>query len=123
MLLQAGTELAGTLKNIVALAAGIVDGVGAGQNSKAAIMRQGLHEMQTLAAALYPTVRSETFMESCGVADLIASCYGGRNRRVAAAWASAHVRVRCPHSARFLFDCCIRPHAAKRSWSRAAWPT
>ena len=44
-------------------------------------------------------------MESRGVADLIASCYGGRNRCIAAAWASAHVRVR---SSSPLFECCVR---------------
>lgn len=86
--------MAGTLKNIVALAAGFVDGIGAGANSKAAIMRQGLAEMRALSKALYPTVRDETFLESCGVADLIATCYGGRNRRVAAAWAAARLQVR-----------------------------
>lgn len=86
--------MAGTLKNIVALAAGFVDGIGAGANSKAAIMRQGLAEMRSLSKALYPTVRDETFLESCGVADLIATCYGGRNRSVAAAWAEARLQVR-----------------------------
>lgn len=91
--MQVGAEMAGTLKNIVALAAGFVDGIGAGANSKAAIMRQGLAEMRALSKALYPTVRDETFLESCGVADLIATCYGGRNRRVAAAWASARLQV------------------------------
>jgi glycerol-3-phosphate dehydrogenase (NAD+) len=41
------------------------------------------------AQALYPTVRDETFLMSCGVADLIATCYGGRNRLVAEAWTKA----------------------------------
>ena len=44
---------------------------------QAAIMRQGLQEMRKLSRAIYPSVRDETFFSSCGVADLIASCYGG----------------------------------------------
>lgn len=79
----AGAEMCGTLKNIVALAAGMVDGVGLGPNSKATIIRQGLMEMRAFSKALYPTIRDETFFEPCGVADLIATCYGGRNRLVA----------------------------------------
>ena len=84
--------MAGTLKNVVAVAAGFVDGMGYGPNTKAAVMREGLSEMRDLAKAMYPSVRDETFLESCGVADLVATCFGGRNRAVSAAWAAARCK-------------------------------
>ncbi|GIL83780.1 hypothetical protein Vretimale_10573 [Volvox reticuliferus] len=86
-----GAEMCGTLKNIVALGAGIVDGLGLGPNSKATIIRQGLVEMRSFSKALYPSVRDDTFLESCGVGDLVATCYGGRNRLVAEAWTKAQL--------------------------------
>lgn len=52
---------------------------------------QGLTEMRRFSKELYPTVRDETFFESCGVADLIATCYGGRNRFVAMEYTRAIV--------------------------------
>ncbi len=88
--LQAGAEMCGTLKNIVALGAGIVDGLDLGPNSKATIIRQGLVEMRSFTKALYPTARDDTFLECCGVGDLVATCTGGRNRLVAEAWTKAH---------------------------------
>ncbi len=45
--------------------------------------------MRAFSKALYPTVRDDTFFHSCGVGDLIATCYGGRNRMVAEAWTKA----------------------------------
>ncbi|MEW5301255.1 MAG: hypothetical protein WDW36_004126 [Sanguina aurantia] len=81
-----GAEMCGTLKNIVAIAAGIVDGQEFGPNTKAAIIRQGFLEMRLLAKALYSSVRDDTFFDCCGVTDLLATCYGGRNRLVAEEW-------------------------------------
>ena len=76
-----GVELGGALKNIIALGAGIVDGVGMGDNTKAALMTRGLAEMARLGEAMGAKVF--TFAGLTGIGDLIVTCGSmhSRNRR------------------------------------------
>eukprot|EP01040_Poterioochromonas_malhamensis_P011369 gene11369-12392_t len=75
-------ELCGALKNVVALGAGICDGLELGSSTKAAVIRQGLEEMSLFCKVFDSTGRykPDTLLLSCGVADVIATSYGGRNR-------------------------------------------
>jgi len=77
-----GVELGGALKNVLALAAGVCDGMGFGDNTKAALMTRGIAEMARLGAALGG--RAETFSGLSGVGDLIVTCTSrhSRNRHV-----------------------------------------
>jgi len=73
-----GVELAGALKNVVAIAAGIVDGLGLGFNTQAALMTRGLHEITRLGVAL--GADAETFRGLAGMGDLVLTCTGGLSR-------------------------------------------
>jgi glycerol-3-phosphate dehydrogenase (NAD(P)+) len=76
-----GVELCAAAKNVMALAAGGVDGLGLGDNAKAAVIARGLAEMARLGEAC--GARSETFSGLAGMGDLIVTCWSrlGRNRQ------------------------------------------
>jgi len=77
-----GVELAGSLKNVIAIAAGVLEGMGLGFNTTAALITRGLHEMTRLGLALGG--RLETFAGLAGMGDLVLTCTGAlsRNRTV-----------------------------------------
>ena len=76
-----GAELGGALKNVIALCAGVTDGLGFGDNTKAMLMTRGLTEMARLGVSM--GARKETFAGLAGVGDLIVTCTSmhSRNRR------------------------------------------
>lgn len=77
-----GVEVGGAVKNILAIATGIADGLGLGMNARAALVTRGLAEITRLGTALGG--RSETFMGLTGIGDMILTCTGdlSRNRQV-----------------------------------------
>ena len=77
-----GVEVGGAIKNVMAIATGIADGLALGQNARAALMTRGLSEMIRLGSALH--AQPETLMGLTGAGDLILTCTGtlSRNRRV-----------------------------------------
>jgi glycerol-3-phosphate dehydrogenase (NAD(P)+) len=73
-----GVELAGALKNVIAIAAGIIDGLGYGSNTVAALVTRGLAEITRLAVALGG--RADTLAGLAGLGDLVLTCTGGLSR-------------------------------------------
>lgn len=73
-----GMELGGSLKNVIALAAGMADGLGCGDNTKAALITRGIHEMSRLGVKLGG--REETFAGLAGIGDLIVTCSSNHSR-------------------------------------------
>lgn len=74
----AGVGLGGSLKNVIALAAGILDGLGMGDNTKAALMTRGLHEITRLGIALGASPK--TFSGLTGMGDLFVTCMSRHSR-------------------------------------------
>lgn len=77
-----GSELGGVLKNVIAIAAGMADGLGAGDNTRAAVITRGLAEMSRLGVAMGG--QAVTFAGLAGMGDLVATCISpqSRNRHV-----------------------------------------
>ena len=73
-----GVELGGSLKNVIAIAAGICDGIGFGDNTKAALLTRGIYEITQLGIAMGAI--AETFSGLSGVGDLIVTCYSRHSR-------------------------------------------
>ncbi len=80
-----GVEIGGSLKNVIAIASGVLEGLGLGSNTMAALVTRGLHEMRRLGIALGG--RPETFAGLAGLGDLVLTCTGSlsRNRGVGVA--------------------------------------
>lgn len=76
-----GVELAGATKNVIAIAAGVLDGMNMGVNAKAALLTRGLVEITRLGMAM--GAQAETFSGLAGLGDLVTTCFSeeGRNRR------------------------------------------
>jgi glycerol-3-phosphate dehydrogenase (NAD(P)+) len=73
-----GVELSGALKNVIAIAAGVCDGMGLGHNTAAALMTRGLAEITRLAVAC--GAKRETMLGLAGMGDLVLTCTGGLSR-------------------------------------------
>ena len=87
-----GVEVGGAVKNVLAIAAGIADGLGFGANTRAALITRGLHEIMMLGLALGG--KKETFMGLAGLGDLVLTCTDNqsRNRRFGLALAGGKSR-------------------------------
>ncbi|EDO25633.1 predicted protein, partial [Nematostella vectensis] len=83
----AGVEVCGATKNVVALGCGFSDGLGLGSNTKSTIIRIGLEEMKKFTKLFFKDSKDEVYFESCGIADLITTCYAGRNYKVSTQFA------------------------------------
>ncbi|TDG49341.1 hypothetical protein AWZ03_004209 [Drosophila navojoa] len=79
-------EICSTLRNIIAFGAGLADGMELNENTKAGVIRRGFLETLQFVDVFYPGSRLATFFESCGLSDLVTSCYANRNRKLAEAF-------------------------------------
>jgi glycerol-3-phosphate dehydrogenase (NAD(P)+) len=93
-----GVEVGGAVKNVLAIATGLCDGLQLGLNARAALITRGLHEMTRLGVAL--GANPETFMGLSGLGDLVLTATGdlSRNRRVGLALASGQTLAQAVQS-------------------------
>ena len=86
-----GTQVGGAVKNVLALACGIVEGKSVGDNARAALITRGLSEMSRLGIALGG--RTETFMGLSGLGDLVLTCTGAQSRNMTLGYALGQGRA------------------------------
>ncbi|HEY8182142.1 MAG TPA: NAD(P)H-dependent glycerol-3-phosphate dehydrogenase [Thermoanaerobaculia bacterium] len=110
----AGVELAGSLKNVIAIAAGVVEGLGLGFNTNAALITRGLYEISKLGTALGG--RPETFSGLAGMGDLVLTCTGSlsRNRTVGVALGQGKKLIDILDDAKFVAEGVKTARAAKQ---------
>ncbi|MCI8361252.1 MAG: NAD(P)-dependent glycerol-3-phosphate dehydrogenase [Clostridiales bacterium] len=110
-----GVELGGALKNIIALAAGICDGLGLGDNTKAALLTRGLTEIARLGVSL--GAKENTFAGLAGIGDLVVTCTSmhSRNRRFGILVGEGTA----PHEALAQVGTVEGYHAVKTAWELA----
>ena len=87
-----GVEIGGAVKNVIAVGAGLSDGLGFGANMRVALITRGLNEMTRLGVAL--GARERTFMGLAGLGDLVLTCTDDQSRSTAPAWTRPE-RRRC----------------------------
>ena len=99
-----GAELAGSLKNVIAIAAGVLEGLGLGYNTTAALITRGLHEITRLGIALGGQL--DTFAGLAGMGDLVLTCTGSlsRNRTVGVALGKGKKLVEILDDTRFVAE-------------------
>ncbi len=107
-----GVELGGALKNVIAIAAGVVDGLGLGHNALAALMTRGLAEISRLAVAAGG--ERETLAGLAGMGDLVLTCTGqlSRNRHVGVELANGRVLAEIVASTKMVAEGVRTTHAA-----------
>jgi glycerol-3-phosphate dehydrogenase (NAD(P)+) len=105
-----GCELGGVLKNVIALAVGMGDGQGAGDNTRSALITRGLAEITRLGVAMGG--RPETFSGLAGMGDLIATCTSAQSRNHYVGFELG--------KGRSLEECSNRDGAGRRIWNRDA---
>ncbi len=112
-----GVEVGGAVKNVLAIAAGISDGLKFGANTRIALINRGLTEMTRLGVAL--GANAETFMGLSGMGDLVLTCTDdqSRNRRVGLLMAAGRTRDEATREIGLVWKACTPP------WRCARWPS
>ena len=115
-----GVELGGALKNVIAIAAGVLDGLGFGDNSKAALVTRAIAEIRRVGVAC--GAKAETFSGLSGLGDLTVTCFSRQSRNRALGERIGKRRKDCGYPAHPI-ECCGRlsNRAFRRTTCRTTW--